>query len=172
MSLGLQGDQISQSQRKPVMDIHWKDWCWSWNCNTLATWCKELNHWKTSWCSERLKAGGEWDNRGWDGWMASRTRWTWVCASSGSWWWTGTPDVLQSVGSQRVGQHWVTEMSLIPKGGKKVNVPTQRHLGRRNFLLFIFVAVVVVPFKTSTNWTRPIYIRESNLLYSVYQFDS
>ena len=84
-SLGLQGDQTSQSSRKSVLIIHWKDWCWSWNSNTLATWCKELTHWKRPWCQERLKAGGEGDNRGWDGWMASPTQWTRVWASSGSW---------------------------------------------------------------------------------------
>ena len=57
-------------------NIHWKDWCWSWKSNTLATWCEELTHWKRPWCWERLKAGGEGDNRGWDGWMASPTQWT------------------------------------------------------------------------------------------------
>ena len=56
--------------------------CWSWNSNTLATWCKELTHWKRPWCSERLKAGAERDDRGWDGWMAWQTRWTWVWARS------------------------------------------------------------------------------------------
>ena len=60
---------------------------------------------------ERLRAGGEGDDRGWDGWMASPTRWTWVWVHSGSWWWTGRPDVLWSMGSQRVGHHWVTELS-------------------------------------------------------------
>ena len=63
--------------------IHWKDWCWSWSTNTLATWCEELTHWKRPWCWERLKAGGEGDDRGWDGWMALPTQWTWVWASSG-----------------------------------------------------------------------------------------
>ena len=77
-----------------VLGIHWKDWCWSWSSNTLATWCKELTHWKRPWCWARLKAGGEGDNKGWDGWMASPTWWTWVWASSGSWWWTGKPGVL------------------------------------------------------------------------------
>ena len=57
---------------------------------------------------ERLKAG-EGDNRGWDGWMASLTWWTWVWESSGSWWWTGKSDMLQSMGSQRVRHDWVTE---------------------------------------------------------------
>ena len=102
-SLGLQGDPTSQSSRKSVLNIHWKDWCWSWNSNPLATWWEELTHWKRLWYWERLKAGGEGDNRGWDGWMASLTRWTWVCMNSGSWWWTGRPGVLQFMGSQRVG---------------------------------------------------------------------
>ena len=54
-------------------NIHWKDWCWSWSSNTLATWCEKLTHWKRHWCWARLKARGEGDNRGWDGWMASPT---------------------------------------------------------------------------------------------------
>ena len=57
-----------------VLNVHWKDWCWSWNSNILATWCEELTHLKRLWCWERLRAGGEGDNRGWDGWMASLTR--------------------------------------------------------------------------------------------------
>ena len=84
-SLGLQRDPTSPSSRKSVLNIHWKDWCWSWNTHTLATWCEELTHWKRTWCWERLKAGGEGDDRGWDDWMASLTWWTWVWASSGSW---------------------------------------------------------------------------------------
>ena len=111
---GLQGDQASQSWRKSVLNIHWKDWCWSWNSNTFATWCEELTHWKRPWCWERLKAGGEGDNRGWDGWMASPTWWIWVWASSGSWWWTGKPGVLQFMGLQRVGHDWVTELNWTP----------------------------------------------------------
>ena len=64
--------------------------------NTFATWCEKSTHWKRPWCWERLRAGGEGDNRGWDGWMASPTRWTWVWSSSGSCWWTGKPGVVQS----------------------------------------------------------------------------
>ena len=71
--------------------LHWKDWCWSWNFNTLATWCEELTHLKRLWCLIRLKAGGEGDNRRWDDWMASPTQWIWVWVNSGSWWWTGRP---------------------------------------------------------------------------------
>ena len=78
--------------------------------NTLATWCEELTHLKRPWCWEKLKAGGEGDRR-WDGWMASPTRWTWVLASSGSWWWTRKPGMLQSMGSQRVGHNWATELN-------------------------------------------------------------
>ena len=66
-SLGWQGDPTSPSKRKSVLNIHWKDWCWSWNSNTLATWCEELTHLKRPWCWERLRAGGEGDDRGWDG---------------------------------------------------------------------------------------------------------
>ena len=67
-------------------------------------------HWERPWCWERLKAGEEGDNRGWDGWMASLTQWTCVWASSGSWLWTWKPGVLQSMGSKRVEHNWVTEL--------------------------------------------------------------
>ena len=90
--------------------IHWKDWCWSWSSSTLATWCEELTYWKRPWCWERLKAGGEADDRGWDGWMASPTQWTWVWLNSRIWWWTGKSGMLQSVGSQRVGHNWMTSL--------------------------------------------------------------
>ena len=65
-------------------------------------------YWKRPWCWERLKAGGEGDDRGWDGWMASLTQWTWVWANSGRWWRTGKPGVQQSMGLQRVGHNWTT----------------------------------------------------------------
>ena len=79
--------------------------------NPLATWCEELTHLKRPWCWKRLKAGGEGDDRGWDGWMAPPTLWTWVWVSSGSWWWTGKPSVLQSLGLQGVGHDWVPELN-------------------------------------------------------------
>ena len=63
------------------------------------------------WCLEGLGARGEGDDRGWDGWMASPTRWTWVWVNSGSWWWTGRPGVLQFMGLQRVGHNWATELN-------------------------------------------------------------
>ena len=85
----------------------------SWNSNTLATWCEEPTHWKRPCCWERLKAGGKADDRGWNGWMASLTWWTWVWVGSGNWWWTGKPGMLQSMGSQRVGHDWTTDLILI-----------------------------------------------------------
>ena len=110
-SLGLQGDQ-------PVNPKGHQSWIFIGRTdagaetpNTLATWCEELTHWKRPWCWEKLKAEREGDDRGWDGWMASPIWWTWVWVSSRSWWWTGKSGVLQSMGSQRVGHDWVTELS-------------------------------------------------------------
>ena len=80
-----------------------------------ATSCEELTHWKRLWCWEGLGAGGEGDDRGWDGWMASLTRWTWVWVNSTSWWWTGRPGVLGFMGSQRVGHDWATELNWTEK---------------------------------------------------------
>ena len=100
----------NQSILKSII-VHWKEWCWSWNSNTLATWFKELTPWKRPWFWERFKAGGEGEDRGWDGWMTSRTQWTWVWMNSRSWWWTGRLGVLQSMGSQRVGDDWVAELN-------------------------------------------------------------
>ena len=77
----------------------------------LATWCEQLTHLKRPLCWERLRAGGEGDDRGWDGWMASLTRWTWIWVDSRSWWWTGRPGMLQFMGSQRVRHDWVTELN-------------------------------------------------------------
>ena len=71
----------------------------------------ELTHWKRPWCWERLKVGREGDNRGWNGWMASLTQWRWVSVSSRSWWCTGKPGVLQSMGSQRVRHDWATKLT-------------------------------------------------------------
>ena len=95
------------------LNIHWMNWCWSWSSNTLPTGHEELTHLKRPWCWERLKAGGEGDNRGWDGWVASPTPWTWVWASSRSWRWTGKPGVLQSMESQSQTQlnDWTEPLS-------------------------------------------------------------
>ena len=96
---------------------HWKDWCWSWSSNNLATWYEEPIHWKRLWCWKRLKAGGEAVNRGWDGWIASSTQWTWVWANSGREWRTRKPGVLQSPGSQSriqlTTEQWMTNNAYI-----------------------------------------------------------
>ena len=67
-SLGKQGDQTSQSERKSTQNTLWKVWCWSWSSNTLATWCEEPTHWKRPWCWERLKTGEESDRGEMDEW--------------------------------------------------------------------------------------------------------
>ena len=72
---------------------------------------EELTHLKRPWCWKRLRTGGEGDDRGWDGWMASPTQWTWVWVDSGNWWWTGRPGVLRFMGSQRVRCDWATELN-------------------------------------------------------------
>ena len=82
---------------------------------TPILWPSDAKNWlngkKKPWCWERLKVGEEEDDRGWDGWMASQTQWTWVWVTSRSCWWTGRPGVLQSMGSQRVGHDWATELN-------------------------------------------------------------
>ena len=109
-SLGQQGDPTSQFWRKSVLNVHWKEWCWSWNSNTLATWCEEPNYWKRPWYSDRLKAGREGDDRGWDGWMASLTNGHEFhrLQELGR---TGKPGALQSIGAQRAGHNWATELN-------------------------------------------------------------
>jgi len=83
-----------------------------------------LTHWKRHWCWEDLGAGGEGYDRGWDGWMASLTQWTWLWVNSGSWWWTGRLSMLQFMGSQRVRHDWATELTWTEdfyiQGEKKV----------------------------------------------------
>ena len=94
----------NQSILKEInLGVHWKEWCWSWNSNTLATLCEELTHWKRPWLIGK--------DRGWDGWMASPTRWTCIWVNSGIWWWTGRPGVLQLMGLQRLRCAWATELN-------------------------------------------------------------
>ena len=124
---------------RPVLGVHWKDWCWSWNSKTLATWCEELTHLKRPWCWERLRARGEEDDRGWDGWMASLTRWTWVWVDSGSWWWTGRPSVLRFMGSQRVIHYWATELNWWSKKQPQEKLPQHPFLQEVQHHLVVLV---------------------------------
>ena len=99
---------------------------------TPILWPPDAKNWligKDPDAGKRLKAGGEGDDRGWDGWMASLIQWTWVCASCGRWWWTGRPGMLRSMGSQRAGHDWATELNWVLK-----NPPTNcRRHGRSWF---------------------------------------
>ena len=117
VSLPLVSCPLDSKKIKPVYPKGNQSWIFigrtDAEAETLATWCKELTHWKKPWCWERLKAGREGDERGWDGWMASPTWWTWVWASSGSWWWTGKPGVLQSMGLQNIRHDWGTELNWV-----------------------------------------------------------
>ena len=110
-SLGQQGNQpwmfIGRSDAEAETPIIWPP--------DVKNWLKSQDL-KSPWCWERLKAGGEGDDRGLDGWMASRAQWTWVWVNSGSWWWTGRPAVLQSMGLQRAGHDCVTELNWFKKG--------------------------------------------------------
>ena len=81
---------------------------------TPILWPLERTRLKRLWCWERLKAGGEGNDRGWDGWMASPTQWRWAWVNSGNWWWMGRPGVLQSMGLQRVRHDWATELNWTP----------------------------------------------------------
>ena len=74
--------RVPWTARRSALGFLWREWCWTWNSNTLATSCEELTHRKWPWCWEGLGAGGERDDRGWDGWMASPTWWTWTCVNS------------------------------------------------------------------------------------------
>ena len=108
-SLGLQGDPTSPFWRRSVLNVHWNDWYWNWY-PILWPPHAESTHSKSPWCWERLKAGGEGDDRGFDGWMASPTQWMWVWASSGRWWRTGKlPCLCCSPWGRRVRHNWVTE---------------------------------------------------------------
>ena len=109
-SLGKQGDPTSHTKgNQPWTFIGGTDA----EAEAPVLWLPDVKswHWKRPWCWERLKAGGEGDGRRWDGWMSSLTQWTWVWPSSRNWWWTGSPGMLQSMGSQRVGHDWATELN-------------------------------------------------------------
>ena len=88
----------------------------------VPTWWEELTHLKRPWCWERLKAGGEGDDRGCYGLMTSPTPWTWVWVDSGSWWLTGGPGVLWFMGSQRVIYDWVTELNWKLESPQRMSV--------------------------------------------------
>ena len=100
------GSPLDCKEIKPVNSKGNLSWIFIGRTDVEAeTCCEEQTHWKRTWCWARLKTG-EGDDRGWEGWMASPARWTWVWAGSRSWWCTGKPGVLQSMGLQRAGCDW------------------------------------------------------------------
>ena len=100
-----------------------------------------MTHWKRPWCWEGLKAGGEGGDRGWDGWMASPTQWTWAWVNSERWWRTGKPGVLQSMGSQRVGHDWATGQQFFKVLYCKI----------KNVLIFLLFFVCIISVKSTRN---------------------
>ena len=117
-----------------------------------ATWCEQPIHWKSPWCWERLRAGAEGGDRGWDGWMASPTQQMWVWACSGSWWWPAKPDVLQSMGSQRVGYGCVTELNWLRSYGvSKLGKSLSKRI-KSQVLSHIFSSVKYSP--NEDNWNN------------------
>ena len=127
----------------------------------LATWFEELTHLKRPWCWERLKVGEEGDDRGWNGWMASPTQWTWVWVNSGSWWWTRRPGVQQSMESQRFGHDWVTELIMTKNSkGQERNFGWHRNV---SLMLIQFSMVLRVNLTSMRNWTWRKYFKRSSL---------
>ena len=134
-----------------------------------------LTQLKRPWCWERLKVGGEGDNRGWDGWMASLTQWTWVWVNSGSWWWTGKPGVLQSMGSQKVWNDWATEVnwteySTVYMYHFFIHSSVSGHLGCFHVLAIINSAAMDIEVHVFFNYGFFRYMPSSGILGSYGSF--
>ena len=126
-SLGQLGDRTSPSWRKSLLNNHWKDWCWSWNSNTLANSCNEPDS------LEKILMPGKTDGRKKREWQRMRwldgiTDWTWVWANSRSWWWTGWPGMLHSMGSQRVRHNLVSEQQQKLSNTSIIKIPNNASL--------------------------------------------
>ena len=135
----------------------WKEWG---KAETPVLWPPhaELTHWKRLWCWEGLRAGGEGNDRGWDIWMASLTRWTWVWINSGSWWWTGRPDMLWFMGSQRVWQDWSTETNQrrFKESYSKWKNPTFAScltIGKQRWKIHLFKNIYLLSFQVKSKKT-------------------
>ena len=128
----------------PVLGVHWKDWCWSWNSNTLANSCEELTHWKRLWCWEGLRAGEEGDDRGWDGWMASPTQWTSVWVNS---------ELVMDREAWRAAIHGVTESDMtsdLTEWNWRENFHVSSamfSICKSNFYHFFLIIILVITLK-------------------------
>ena len=116
------------------------------------------------WCWEGLGAGVEGDDRGWDGWMASPTRWTWIWVDSESWWWTGRPGVLRFMGSQRVGHDWATELNWV-----YVYMSVLLSQFVPPFLLFLKYSFPLRFIKGYWIWFSVLYMKTLFFIHSVYE---
>ena len=168
-SLGLQGGPTSPFWRRSVLGFHWKDWCWSWNSSTLATSCEELTHWKRPWCWEGLGAGGEGDDNGWDGWMASPTQWTRVWVNSGCWWWIGRPGVLWFMGSQKVGHNWATELNWTDVLFT-AQISEYKYLSTIEFACFLPLRFAQLPLPTPSSPNSHLHLLSTQLMFQSNQF--
>ena len=114
-----------------------------------------MTHWKRLWRWEGLGARGEGDDRGWDGWMASLTRWTWVSVNSGCWRWTGKPGMLRFMGSQRVGHDWASDL-IWSDPTLAGNFLTTILPGKFKFSLFLFSSVFMFQITIFISYKYPI----------------
>ena len=150
------------------------DWCWSWNSNTLATCCRDLTHLKRPWFWERLSTGGKGDDRGWDGWMVSLTQWTWIWVDSRSCWWTGKHGVLQSMGSQRVGYYWATELNWtvlsIQVSTRKPFLSSELNLKSVLYIMWTLTQYIITTCISCTAYTSYNWYHIGTLWYSSHPF--
>ena len=132
--------RVPWTTRKSTLNIHWKDWWWSWNSSSLDYECEELTHWKRPWCWERLRTGGKENSRGWDGWIVSLTQWTWVWANSRRWW--KTQKVVYGVTKS---QTWLGDWTTTPWLAYGHHLPMSSHI-----LLSVFVCVIISSYKNTS----------------------
>ena len=137
----------------------------------LATWCEEVTHWKSPRCWERLKAG-EGGDRGWDGWMASLTQWTSIWANCRSWWWTGRPGVLLSMGWQWLRHDWVTELNWLTMENASRHIYSK---DETNEYFGLFLQIILPSrFQTASNREEQIWLHigpvPSTLTFVFYCF--
>ena len=146
--LAIQGSHHPPNDNSGLMHLTTnKSWCWSWNSNTLATWCKELTHRKRPWCWERLRAGRKGDDRGWDGWMALLTRWTWVWVDSG--------ELVMDREAWRAAVHGVTKSWTWLSDWTELNWNTNNAICAEDLLSFWESGISVCARQRVPMWAAP-----------------
>ena len=146
-SLGLQGDPTSPFWRRSALGFFGRNYA---KAETPVLWTPHVKSWLIGkdWCWEGLGAGGEGDDREWDGWMSPPTQWTWVWVDSGSWWWTGRPGMLRFMGSQRVGHDWATELNWTEEmnNDNKIEQLYQYTVIKVTWSFFLKICTNLMPF--------------------------